>query len=32
MNKLNQIVDDLDFFQKNFRFDKNLASSKPQSA
>ena len=32
MNKLYQIKDDLDIFQKKFRFDKNLASSKPQSA
>ena len=32
MNQLYQIKDDLDFFQKKFRFDKNLASNKPQSA
>ena len=28
MNKLYQTKDDFDFFQKKFRFDKNLASSR----
>ena len=32
MNKLYQIEDDLNSFQKKFRFDKNLALSKLQSA
>ena len=32
MNKLYQIKDDLDFFQKKFRFDKNLALSKLRNA